>query len=167
MEINSYFFRVSYSTKELNVRSWPISPNAGFIAGCFAPKTAWFKIQRNHHEWNILQNPDLSKWQSLQAIKKLPENSIWKQKGWKYRLRPFIPFLTIFWTAFSSKVINPFLHILISTQWRKKASGKELGKWWNCWKSHFTFFHIVFYAVCIFKSFNSHISVAVKTLAIS
>ena len=55
---------------------------------------------------------------------------------------------------------NPFLHIYDHFNTLKK---KGLGK--HCWKkvkllkmSNFTFFHNVFYAICVLKFFNSHIS---------
>ena len=51
--------------------------------------------------------------------------------------------------------INPFLHIYSFKHIEEKALGKHCGKGQNC------AFHNVLYAICILKSFNSHISVVV------
>ena len=61
---------------------------------------------------------------------------------------------------------NPFLCIQVYTHFntlKKIASGKHCGKKWNCskWAISLFFSHNVFYAICILKFFNSHISVVV------
>ena len=51
---------------------------------------------------------------------------------------------------------NPFLHI---NTLKRKSFGKTLWKKVKLLKmSNFTFFHNVFYAICMLKSFNGHIS---------
>ena len=57
--------------------------------------------------------------------------------------------------------LNPSLYILILTHW-KKSFMKTLWKKVKLHKmSNFTLFHKVFYAICILKSFKSHISVVI------
>ena len=56
--------------------------------------------------------------------------------------------------------INLFLHSRLNTL-RKKLWENIVGKREIAQMSNFTFFHNVFYAICILKFFNSHISVVV------
>ena len=62
-------------------------------------------------------------------------------------------------------LVNPFLHIYSFQHIKKKNSKKKL---WKKVKlrilSNFTFFHNVFHAMCILKSFNNHISVFVYSI---
>ena len=51
--------------------------------------------------------------------------------------------------------------ILILTNWRKRLQENTFFKVKLLRMSNFIFFHSVFYAICILKSFNSHISVIV------
>ena len=52
---------------------------------------------------------------------------------------------------------NPFLHTYSFQLTEEKSFMKTLWKKVKLLKlSNFTFFHIVFYAICILKSFNSH-----------
>ena len=57
-----------------------------------------------------------------------------------------------------------FLHIYLFQHIEEKSFRKTLWKKVKLLKmSNFTFFHNVFYAICIFKSFNCHISVFVSS----
>ena len=62
---------------------------------------------------------------------------------------------------FTLCIPNPFLHIY-SFKHMKKSCRKTLWKKVKLLKmSNFTFFHNVFLAICILKSFNSHMSVVI------
>ena len=57
------------------------------------------------------------------------------------------------------QLFNYFLYIYSFQHTEEKSFRKTLWKKVKLLKmSNFTFFHNVFYAICIFKSFNSHIS---------
>ena len=56
--------------------------------------------------------------------------------------------------------IQSIIYTHFNTLW-KKALGKRCGKMKLLKMSHFSFFHNVFYAICILKSFNSQISFVV------
>ena len=64
------------------------------------------------------------------------------------------------WAETCLLLVNPFFHI--SEHIEKKSFRKTLWKKVKFLKlSNFTFFHNVFYAVCILKCFNSRVSVLV------
>ena len=63
--------------------------------------------------------------------------------------------------SFGKQFILSFIYTHFNTM-KKEALGKQRGKRCNRSQlSNFTFFLNVFYSICILKSFNSHISVAV------
>ena len=71
----------------------------------------------------------------------------------------FLFFPTMFSTGFFPRIVNPFLHMYSVYHIEANSFTKTLLIKVKLLKmSNFTFFHKVFYAICILKSFNSHIS---------
>ena len=81
--------------------------------------------------------------------------SLWG-KGKKIAI---FPFPAMFSNAFLLGAVNPFLHIYSFYHIeKKKAFRKTMWKKMKLLKmSNFTFFHNVFFAICVLKSFDSHI----------
>ena len=90
-----------------------------------------------------------------------PEDPVWLEpRTPALRVKHFStePSRNMFWNGMPTL---PSIYILILTHWRKKLWEKTVENDEIAQMSNFTFFHNVFYAICILESVKSHISVVV------